>query len=96
MPTPSDRVVRSQPPTPARAEPHWPAAVIAGAFQTGVLGVRSLVRRGVRATCFDCHLDYPGFRSVYGRAHPCPDPDVHPQQWLDFMVGLARQIALVR
>ena len=38
----------AEPPVnPARAEANWPPAVIAGAFQTGVLGVRGLRRRGV-------------------------------------------------
>jgi D-aspartate ligase len=75
---------------PNRAAPDWPPAVIAGAYQTGVLGVRSLIRRGVKASCFDCHLDYPGFRSVYGPAHACPDPDTDPQAWVAFMISLAR------
>jgi D-aspartate ligase len=92
MSTLSDRAARPAPANPDRAEPDWPAAVIAGAFQTGVLGVRSLIRRGVRACCFDCHLDYPGFRSVYGPAHACPDPDVDPKGWVDFMIGLARMM----
>jgi len=88
MPRPPDRSKLGDE-NPDRAAPDWPAAVIAGAFQTGVLGVRSLIRRGVRALCFDCHLDYPGFRSVYGPAHACPDPDVDAQGWVDFMIGLA-------
>src|SRR5262245_46850683 len=90
--------MRSEEPTvggelnPERAAPEWPPAVIAGAYQTGVLGVRSLIRRSVRASCFDCNLDYPGFRSVYGPAHACPDPDKDPKAWVDFMVGLAGKI----
>ena len=79
-------------PNPERAAHDWPAAVIAGAYQTGVLGVRSLIRRGVRATCFDCNVDYPGFRSVYGPAHPCPDPDRDPDGWTEFMVGLSARM----
>jgi D-aspartate ligase len=77
---------------PERAEAGWPPAVIAGAFQTGVLGVRSLVRRGVRAVCFDCNRDFPGFRSVYGPALHCPDPDVDPGAWLDFMISLSARM----
>jgi D-aspartate ligase len=92
MRTQSDPSLRTGTPNPERAEPDWPAAVIAGAFQTGVLGMRALVRRGVRAYCFDCHRDYPGFRSVYGRAHVCPDPDVDPRGWVDFMIRLAGTI----
>ena len=57
---------------PDRAGAGWPPAVIAGAYQTGVLGVRSLTRRGVRAVCFDCNPRNPGFRSVYGPAQVVP------------------------
>lgn len=92
MPMPSDSSSGPEGPNPNRAGPDWPAAVIAGAYQTGVLGVRSLLRRGVRAWCFDCHLDYPGFRSVYGPAHACPDPDIDAQGWLDFMITLGGKI----
>jgi predicted ATP-grasp superfamily ATP-dependent carboligase len=70
----------------------WPSAVIAGAFQTGVLGVRSLKRRGIKALCFDCDPTMPGFRSVYGPARLCPDPDREPQQWVEFMIGLSREL----
>ena len=89
MPTLCDGSAGSEALNPNRAGSDWPAAVIAGAYQTGVLGVRSLVRRGVRACCFDCHLDYPGFRSVYGPAHACPDPDIDAQGWVNFMISLA-------
>ncbi len=74
---------------PAKAAPDRPPAVIAGAYQTGVLGVRSLVRRGVHAICFDCDPARDGFRSAYGAARLCPDPDVEPDAWLEFMLGLA-------
>jgi D-aspartate ligase len=70
---------------------NWPAAVIAGAYQTGVLGVRSLARHKVRAQLFDCDPAMPGFRSVYGPARLCPDPDVDPEAWLRFMLQLAAQ-----
>ena len=80
---------RRDDPNPAQAGPDWPPAVIAGAYQTGVLGVRSLVRRGVRATCFDWDRRNPGFRSVYGHAHLCPNPGTDPAGWLDFMIGLS-------
>lgn len=71
---------------PVRAEHGWPPAMIAGASQTGVLGVRGLTRRGVRASCFDCEPDNPGFHSVYGPAWLCPDPDTDPVGWVEFMV----------
>lgn len=91
MPAPSEPAAPPAP-NPVRAERDWPAAVIAGAYQTGVLGVRSLLRRGVRACCFDCHTDYPGFRSVYGPARSCPDPDTDARGWVAFMVALAREL----
>jgi D-aspartate ligase len=74
---------------PSKAEAHWPPAVIAGAFQTGVLGVRSLKRRGVQAICFDSNPQYAGFRSVYGPARLCPNPDRQPEEWVRFMLDLA-------
>jgi D-aspartate ligase len=80
------------PDNPLRAEAGWPPAVIAGAYQTGVLGVRSLKRRGVRAYMFDSIPTYPGFKSVYGPARLSPDPDVEPQKWLEFMLALAREL----
>ena len=79
-------------PMPSRAEPGWPPAVIAGAYRTGVLGVRSLARRGVQAICFDCDPSRDGFRSAYGAARLCPDPDVAPDAWLEFMLGLAASL----
>jgi predicted ATP-grasp superfamily ATP-dependent carboligase len=66
--------------------------VIAGAYQTGVLAVRGLQQRGVRAICFDATPDNPGFRSVYGPARLCPDPDLDGPGWLRFMATLAEEI----
>ena len=77
---------------PVHADVDWPPAVISGAYRTGVLGVRSLVRRGVRTTSFDTNRAYPGFRSVYGRAHACPDPDTEPERWVDFMIDLSARM----
>jgi predicted ATP-grasp superfamily ATP-dependent carboligase len=91
MPTLSDSATGLKDSTPERAASDWPPAVIAGGYQTGVLGMRSLIRRGVRASCFDCHPEYPAFRSVYGEAHLCPDPDILPERWMQFMVGLAQK-----
>src|SRR5437773_10034906 len=82
----------SSDPNLVRADADWPPAVIAGAYRTGVLGVRSLVRRGVRATSFDSDRRHPGFRSVYGHAHACPDPDTDPEGWVDFMIKLAAKL----
>lgn len=75
------------------ARENLPPALIAGAFQTGVLAVRSLRRRGVEAGCFDSDPSMPGFRSVYGPAWTCPEPDTKPDQWLDFMLGLATRFS---
>jgi len=72
-----------------KADSDWPPAVIAGAYRTGVLAVRSLVRRNVQATLFDCDRSMPGFKSVYGPAHLCPNPDLEPEIWLRFMLNLA-------
>ena len=51
-----------------------------------------MVRRGVRASCFDCNPSYEGFRSVYGQAFACPDPDLDPEGWLAFMIELSGKI----
>ena len=72
--------------------PKRPTAVIAGAFQTGVLAVRNLKRRGVHAVCFDCNPKMQGFRSAYGPARLCPDPDVAAEDWLRFMKELAAEL----
>ncbi len=75
-----------------RARPDWPPAIIAGAYQTGVLGVRSLVRRGVHAGSIDSNRHNPGFKSVYGRARLCPDPDLQGEEWVAFMLALADEL----
>jgi len=77
---------------PDRAEATWPPAVIAGAYQTGVLGVRALKRRGVRACLIDCNPAMAGFHSVHGPARLCPDPDVDGAGWTRFMVDLAKEL----
>lgn len=80
-----------------RGQPHLkrgensPPAVIAGAYRTGVLAARSLARRNVHATIFDCDASMPGFKSVYGPARLCPNPDLEPEAWLHFMLDLARE-----
>lgn len=79
---------------PTKAELDWPAAVIAGAFQTGVLGTRSLKRRGVKTSLFDCDSSMPGFRSVYGPALRCPNPDTDFESWMDFVLNVGRQYAI--
>jgi D-aspartate ligase len=91
---PPEPIIESTRPhaNPERAGADWPAAVIAGAYQTGVLGVRSLQRRGVTALCIDCSPENPGFQSVYGPARLCPNPDTDAQGWVRFMVDLAATI----
>jgi D-aspartate ligase len=78
---------------PTRADADWAPAVIAGASQTGVLGVRGLARRGVDAVCIDWNPTASGFRSVYGPALRCPNPDVEPEAWVGFMLDLASRFA---
>jgi predicted ATP-grasp superfamily ATP-dependent carboligase len=77
---------------PEQAEASWPPAVIGGAYQTGVLGVRALKKRGVRAVMIDCSPDNNGFHSVWGPARLCPDPDVDGPGWAAFMVALASEL----
>lgn len=79
----------SEDPNPRRAAPEWPPVIVAGAFQTGVVLMRNLFRRGVETSCIDCVPGQPGFKTVYGRAYLCPNPDNQPEEWLRFMIGLA-------
>lgn len=83
------RMVPPQSGNPVRAERSWPSAVVAGAYQTGVLGVRGLKRRGVTAVCLDSNPRNPGFGSAYGPARLCPNPDTDNGGWLAFMLDLA-------
>ncbi len=70
-----------------------PPAVIASVFQTGLNLIRDLERRGIRAIGIDCNSKNPGFRSRYGRSYLCPNPDLEPAKWVDFMVSLAEATA---
>ena len=88
----SSKSKKSAEPGNDRAHPEWPPAVIAGAYQTGVLAVRSLKRRGVRASSFDSNPFNPGFRSFYGNARLCPDPDTESHGWLQFMLDLSNEL----
>jgi D-aspartate ligase len=54
--------------------------------------MRDLLRRGVRTVGIDCDAEHEGFRSSYGRSYLCPNPDTHPQEWIAFMIDLARQL----
>jgi D-aspartate ligase len=77
---------------PARAQRDWPPVLVAGAFQTGVVLMRNLARRAVAAWCIDCIPTQPGFKTVYGKARLCPNPDEEPEAWVRFMVSLAGEI----
>jgi predicted ATP-grasp superfamily ATP-dependent carboligase len=77
---------------PERAEPGWPPVVVASGFQTGVLLMRNLLRRGLKVYCVDWLREQPCFRSVYGTSFECPNPDEKPGQWLEFMIGLSGRI----
>ena len=81
----------SAPPTLAAGD--WPAAVVLGAYQTGVVALRGLRRRGVRVTLLDCDQRQMGFRSRHGPAMLCPDPDAEPERWIAFMGELGRRHA---
>jgi D-aspartate ligase len=78
--------------TPLRAQSHWPPVVVASVYQTGLNLMRDLLRRGVRTVGIDCDAEHEGFRSSYGKSYLCPNPDTHPQQWVTFMIDLARQL----
>ena len=75
-----------------RAERGWPPAVVAGTAQTAVVLMRNLARRGLTVSCIGCNRSQPGFRTIYGKAYCCPNPDDNPAGWLRFMIDLARQI----
>jgi len=77
---------------PARVPPGSPPVVVAGAYQTGVDLMRNLVRRGVTAYCIDSNPAQAGFKTVYGKAFLCPNPDEQPGEWIRFMVDLAAKI----
>ena len=64
--------------------------MIAGAYQTGIVLMRALARHGVAVSCIDSDRKMPGFRTVYGKAYHCPNPDEHPREWVDYMLRLAR------
>lgn len=75
-----------------KAQQDWPPVVVAGAYQTGVVLMRNLARRGVEVSCIDNDGRMPGFKTVYGKAYLCPDPDRNPAAWVDFMQNLGRRM----
>jgi len=54
--------------------------------------MRDLIRKGVKTVGVDCVLSHEGFRSIYGKSYACPDPDTHPEDWVDFMKSFSRQM----
>jgi predicted ATP-grasp superfamily ATP-dependent carboligase len=73
-------------------QPDWPPVVVAGAYLTGVVLMRDLVRRGLEVCAVDFNPGQPGFKSVYGTTYLCPNPDDDPAGWLAFMVQLSRKL----
>ena len=69
-----------------------PPVVVAGAFQTGVVLMRDLVRHHIEACCIDSDATKSGFKTVYGKAYLCPNPDTEPMKWEQFMIELAKRI----
>jgi predicted ATP-grasp superfamily ATP-dependent carboligase len=66
--------------------------VVAGGYYTGVVLMRNLARRGVEVSCIDSNPRMPGFKTVYGMAYRCPNPDEQPRDWVDFMLQLATKL----
>ena len=77
---------------PSEGRADWPAVVVAGAYRTGVVLMRNLARRRLRVCCIDCNPSQPGFRTVYGKTHLCPNPDEDGDGWLEFMITLSARM----
>jgi predicted ATP-grasp superfamily ATP-dependent carboligase len=77
---------------PEKAESDWPCCIVAGAYQTGVVLMRALHRRGVRVFGVDHRPEMPGFKTRYADVRLCPNPDVEPHRWVAFMFDLSREI----
>ncbi len=78
----------------SHAQPAWPPVVVAGGFVTGVVLMRSLQRRGLQVFCIDTNPRLAAFRTVYGTAFVCPNPDEAPEDWLHFMKGLGARMGV--
>jgi predicted ATP-grasp superfamily ATP-dependent carboligase len=77
---------------PAKAQPEWPPVVVGGAFQTGIMLMKHLVRAGLEVCAFDSNPRRPGFHTRYGKVFLCPNPDEQPDEWLRFMLDLAKRV----
>ena len=84
------RTGRTNDPNAIQAGPDWPAVVVAGAYQTGVVLMRDLSRHGLEVHAVEWFTEQPGFLTVYGKTHLCPHPDNEPEKWRDFMVALGK------
>ena len=69
-----------------------PPVVVTGAFQTGVVLMRGFARRQIEVCCVDCDPGQEGFKTIYGKAFCCPNPDTHPEAWERFMIELAGKL----
>lgn len=69
-----------------------PPAIVLNLSRNGLGVIRSLGRRGVPVIGVDSHLDGPGAHSRYCRPMRCPDPNVHEEALLDFLIGLAGRL----
>jgi D-aspartate ligase len=79
-------------PNPQQAQDGWPPVVVASVFQTGLNLMRGLIGHGVRAVGVDTETTNEGFRSIYGKSHVCPNPDLQPSEWVRFMQSLSREL----
>jgi D-aspartate ligase len=75
-----------------RAESGWPQVVVAGGAQTGIVLMRNLARRGLRVSAVDYIPTRLVFRTVYGKAYLCPNPDSQSAEWARFMVDLSKKL----
>lgn len=75
-----------------RAERDWPQVVVASGAQTGIVLTRNLVRRGLQVSIVDFDPTRLGFKTVYGKAYLCPNPDHRPAEWARFMVDLSKKL----
>jgi len=74
---------------PDKARQEWPGVVVAGGYHTGVRLARNLIRRGLQVSIVDSIAAQPCFKTIYGEAHLCPNPDERPAEWIEFMRSLA-------
>ncbi len=54
--------------------------------------MRTLGSRKVETHCVDCDPSQSAFKTIYGKAYRCPNPDTEPAEWVRFMIELAGRI----